>query len=793
MGWRPLLRLLSCIVYALITRNITWQRVSPEPLVPAQMNDSLSMEEGGSEANDGSTSDQGGRGVVDELDDGLARLNDLDLTWGFDLDAFLEERAQQAPAAGDAGDGTDETMGSSRGGAVNASSAPVGRVETAETMGSSQGGAVDASSVPAGRAESDPGEAPASDTDQGNGEDPPAVLSGRAAHELSSWGWLPATVRGRTRAQSQRLEGEPAGGQLRMRPEVADALLAAAYEWTMSRRTLLKSTSWTTEDALALMAGGPAEDKKGELSARMPSGFPEHVEPPPQSVADVERSQYRAAWQEAMKIELDGHKTTGTYEAATPPQGRKPVGAKWVFTYKTDKDGLIVKTKARLVAKGFSQVQDVDYFQTFAPTPSSASVKILAAVANEHGLKIFHLDVAQAFVRAKLDTEIYMKLPGGCGDMSGKIVRLNRSLYGLKQSGRQWAGLLVETVVEYGMEQCRTDPCVFRMVVDGKVQLIMAVHVDDIVIAGSDESCRDFHAALVTKFPTNNLGELTWYTGCAFKRDWELGTLEITQKAFIESMLNRFGVNSSSDIPATPGVELGPREEGEPGGDWPYREAVGSLMWLSTMTRPDISNAVRAVARHSHNPTERHWKAVLKIMEYLHGTRFLGLTFVRGSGLDLNAYSDADYADKANDRRSVSGTVITLGGAAVSWASSTQRCVTLSTAEAEYVALGEGVKEALFTGAVLSFICPELSGSCVRVFEDNQGAIALAQNPLSSARSKHIDVRFHFVRELLRAKKIDIQFVASKDQHADILTKSLAATPFKSHRRFLLNLPLEGE
>ena len=142
-------------------------------------------------------------------------------------------------------------------------------------------------------------------------------------------------------------------------------------------------------------------------------------------------------------------------------------------------------------------------------------------------------------------------------------------------------------------------------------------------------------------------------------------------------------------------------------------------------------------------------------MEYLHGTRFLGLTFVRGSGLDLSAYSDADYADKANDRRSVSGTVITLGGAAFCWASSTQRCVTLSTAEAEYVALGEGVKEALFTGAVLSFICPALlSGSCVRVSEDNQGAIALAQNPLSSARSKHIDVRFHFVREMFVRRRL---------------------------------------
>ena len=134
-----------------------------------------------------------------------------------------------------------------------------------------------------------------------------------------------------------------------------------------------------------------------------------------------------------------------------------------------------------------------------------------------------------------------------------------------------------------------------------------------------------------------------------------------------------------------------------------------------------------------------------------------------------------------------------LGGAAVSWASSTQKCVTLSTAEAEDVALGEGVKEALFTGAVLSFICPEVNGSCVRGFQDNQRAIALAENPLSSARSKHIDVWFHFVRELLRAKKIGIQLVASEKKHADILKKLVAATPFKSHRKFLLNLPLEDE
>ena len=149
-----------------------------------------------------------------------------------------------------------------------------------------------------------------------------------------------------------------------------------------------------------MMAGGPAETK-GELSVCMPSGFPADVEPPPQSVADVERSKYKTAWHDAVRIELDGNKTTGTYEAATPLQGRKSVGAKWLFSYKTDKDGLIVKAKARHVAKGFSQVQDAHYFQTSASKPSSASVKILPAVANEHGLKIFHLDVAQACVRGR--------------------------------------------------------------------------------------------------------------------------------------------------------------------------------------------------------------------------------------------------------------------------------------------------------------------------------------------------------------------------------------------------------
>ena len=210
--------------------------------------------------------------------------------------------------------------------------------------------------------------------------------------------------------------------------------------------------------------------------------------------------------------------------------------------------------------------------------------------------------------------------------------------------------------------------------------------------------------------------------------------------------MKRFDVQSISDIPASPGADLGPKQDNEPGRDWPVREAVGSLIWLSTMTRPDIPNAVRAVARYAHEPTERLWQAITKILSYLNGTKSLGITYVRGSSLSLNVYADADYTNKENDRRSVSGIAVTLGGTAVSHASKTQRVVSLSTSEAEYIAAADGVK-ALFVRAVLSSIAPETCGASIKVLEDNQGTKVLIENPLSSATSKHIvwgylDVRF---------------------------------------------------
>ena len=200
------------------------------------------------------------------------------------------------------------------------------------------------------------------------------------------------------------------------------------------------------------------------------------------------------------------------------------------------------------------------------------------------------------------------------------------------------------------------------------------------------------------------------YTGCAFERYWDTRILEMNQTAFAKNIVQQNNISATSNIPESPGVDFGPKKDGEPGGNEEcpkYRALVGSLMWLSVMTRPDIANALRACARHSHNPRPRHWKALLQVAAYVNATKEIGLRFIRGSGLRLSASADADYAAASNDRRSVSGVAVMLGDTAIGWKSSTQKCVTTATCEAEYVALCDASKEALFTRrAVLAFLQP---------------------------------------------------------------------------------------
>ena len=348
------------------------------------------------------------------------------------------------------------------------------------------------------------------------------TLAGREVHRQKWDGKIPALQGGRTRSQSR---------QHQMSTDTADALL------TNARRTEVDDTDtervhdvllegrleeeyeggemmeWLEEDGSVLERREEAQDpdcplamaaeQDPEISTPAPIGKqPSEVESPPLSVAGVERSVYREGWEEALKSELDGHTKTCTFTMVDRvPKGRKPVSSKWCFGYKTDKKRKITKLEARLVARGFTQIRDVDYTHSSSPCPSSASVKLILTVANEKGLPLRHFDVAQAaYIRASQDEEVYMRLPAGCGEQSKRTAKLERAIYGLKQSGRQWGHLCADTLIADGFEQSKADPCIFRKVVDGVVVMIVGVYVDDLLVGGSEEDCESLLASLNKKF-----------------------------------------------------------------------------------------------------------------------------------------------------------------------------------------------------------------------------------------------------------------------------------------------------
>ena len=252
------------------------------------------------------------------------------------------------------------------------------------------------------------------------------------------------------------------------------------------------------------------EGTEGESEFEMPSGPINEAETPPVSVGGVLKFRYKGAWLWAMNEELKGLKDLGTFKVLDGlPEGEKVIGSRWVLSYESNKDGNITKTKARLMAKGFMQREGVNYFQTSAPTPAGASVKTMLVIANEMGFQTYHLDVKQAFTKAKLDCKIAMKLRGGCGELSGKYVDLEKALCGLKQGDLLWNDLLVDKVVSvHGMEQCMTDPCVFRLIREGKLVLILAVHVDYMAVAGTKVEVNKLLVPLNKDFETKDTGKL---------------------------------------------------------------------------------------------------------------------------------------------------------------------------------------------------------------------------------------------------------------------------------------------
>ena len=494
----------------------------------------------------------------------------------------------------------------------------------------------------------------------------------------------------------------------------------------------------------------------------------------PNSYADAMKGDKKNLWKDAMKKEMESLHSNEVWELVPPPENRKVIGSKWVFKVKVKADGTIERYKARLVAQGFSQRRGLDYDETFCPVVRGESVRSVVALAASKKLLLHQMDVTTAFLNGTLEEEVYMVQPEGFV-VDGKVCKLKKSIYGLKQSPRCWNTTLDSHLKTMGLKQSNADPCLYTA--PGGEMVIVAVYVDDILIATeTTKKMKEIKSALSSRFEVKDLGELKSFLGMHVKQDAQ--KIWIGQPAYATKILEKFRMVDSK--PVTTPVETSMKlQDGDTGSDADqsvYQSAVGSLLYLSNWTRPDITYAVSRAARYCADPKNEHWIAVKRIIRYLKGTVDNGIEYVKGRSGDLTGYCDADWAGDVNDRKSTSGYVFNICGSPVSWRSKKQTCVALSTAEAEYVALTSAAQEAVWLSSLLAEIGRREKAATI-IYDDSQSALAMSKNPQFHGRAKHIDIKYHYVREQVDKGTIQLQYCSTEEMLADILTKGLNRKP----------------
>jgi len=468
-----------------------------------------------------------------------------------------------------------------------------------------------------------------------------------------------------------------------------------------------------------------------------------------------------------------------TWDLETLPPGARKLPVKWIFKRKRDAAGNIERYKARLVVLGCRQREGIDYNEIYAPVGKHATVRTLLAVVAAKDLELHQLDVANAFLNGQLEEDVWMdQVPGYKVEGRDLACHLRKSLYGLKQSPRAWYLNLRSELECIGFTASEADSGLF--VHCGKLSdTYVLIHVDDILIAGQMDGVTMVKTLLAKVFKVKDLGQASFYLGMDLVRDRQERTLVLTQKRYVADLMAKYvspGARTKS-LPldgATPMQKAGMTLEAvEPS----YAEIVGSLMYLAVCTRPDISQAVGVLARYMSKPTEDHYKAAKHVLAYLHGTPNYGLKFGGGDRPELQGYCDADFAGELDSRRSTTGFVFTLNGGVITWSSRLQPTVAASTTEAEYMAAASAVKEALWLRKLL----PEfgIAVPTVKVFCDNQAAIKLLKNPVSAARTKHIDVAHHFARERVARGEVAFEYIRTELMIADAMTKALPRQKFE--------------
>ncbi|KAJ9542188.1 hypothetical protein OSB04_028694 [Centaurea solstitialis] len=477
------------------------------------------------------------------------------------------------------------------------------------------------------------------------------------------------------------------------------------------------------------------------------------------------------SWIEAMQEELLQFVLQHVWDLVDLPCGHRAIGTRWIFRNKKDERRIVIKNKARLVAQGYTQEEGIDYDEVFAPVARIEAIRLFLAYASFKHFKVYQMDVKSAFLYGKIEEEVYVCQPPGFEDprYPDRVYKLNKALYGLHQAPMAWYDTLSTYLLENDFTRGVIDKTLFIKREEQEI-LLVQIYVDDIIFGSTKSSmCKEFEDLMHKKFKMSAMGELTFFLGLQVTQKKE--GIFIHQSKYVKDILHKFGF---SDVkPASTPMETHKHLTVDPERQEVdihlYRSMIGSLMYL-TASRPDIMFAVCVCARFQVQPKEFHLQAVKRIFRYLKGHSKFGLWYPRDSPFDLIAYTDSDYGGANMDRKSTTGGCQFLGSRLVCWQCKKQTSVSTSTAEVEYIAAASCCSQVLWIqNQMLDY---GLTFLHTPIYIDNSSAISIVNNPVKHSKTKHIEIRFHFIRDCNEKKLIQVLKVHTDYQLADLFTKS---------------------